>query len=180
MTQLVQPQTNLKLTAITDITAFLQSHGITFAQWDTPAQLSQTASPEEILAAYCDVLDPYMAANGYQTADVVNIHSGIENYPAIREKFLAEHTHAEAEVRFFVEGRGLFWFNLDGEPVFNVLCTAGDLISVPQGTKHWFDAGREPNVKAIRIFSNTEGWVPHYTGSNIDAEYRDPALVLTR
>ncbi|TVQ65003.1 MAG: cupin domain-containing protein [Spirulina sp. DLM2.Bin59] len=177
MTQLFKTQTQETLTEPAAIKAFLNRNGIIFEQWETPAQLTPTASPEEILAAYSDRVNPYMAAHGYQTADVVNIHPGIDNYPAIRAKFLAEHTHPEDEVRFFVEGEGLFWFNLDHEPVFNLRCCAGDLISVPQGTKHWFDAGEIPNVKAIRIFSTTEGWTPLYTGSGINEQYANLATV---
>ncbi len=171
MTRLYQVTSNKTINNPAEIKTFLNEKGIVFEQWSTPATLSQEASQAEVLAAYADVLAPYMEANGYQSADVVNIHAGIENYPAIRAKFLAEHTHAEDEVRFFVEGQGLFWFNLDGEAIFNVCCEAGDLISVPQGTKHWFDAGENPNVKAIRIFSNTEGWTPLYTGSNVEQDY---------
>ncbi|MFN6015358.1 MAG: cupin domain-containing protein, partial [Flavobacteriales bacterium] len=91
-----------------------------------------------------------------------------------RAKFLAEHTHSEDEIRFFVDGRGLFWFNLENEPVFNLLCEKGDLISVPEGTKHWFDAGEsDPFVKAIRIFIDMSGWVPHYTGSALEKRFAD-------
>lgn len=171
MTILHLVDSDQKITNPEEIKAFLNAKGIVFEQWETPVALAKEASPEEILGAYAAVLEPYMAAHGYQTADVVNIHGGIENYPAIRNKFLAEHTHSEDEVRFFVDGKGLFWFNLENEAVFNVCCEAGDLISVPQGTKHWFDAGVEPHVKAIRIFSNTEGWTPIYTESNVEQDY---------
>jgi 1,2-dihydroxy-3-keto-5-methylthiopentene dioxygenase len=171
MTVLHLVETEQKITNPEEIKTFLNKQGIIFEQWEPPATLARDASQEEILSAYADVLEPYMAANGYQTADVVNIHAGIENYPAIRNKFLSEHTHSEDEVRFFVDGKGLFWFNLEGESVFNVCCEAGDLISVPQGTKHWFDAGAIPHVKAIRIFSNTEGWTPLYTESNVEQDY---------
>jgi len=104
---------------------------------------------------------------------VININASTPNYEAVRAKFLAEHTHSEDEIRFFVDGKGLFWFNLEnGEPVFNLLCERGDLISVPEGTKHWFDAGAEnPFVKAIRIFIDMSGWVPHYTESGVDKKY---------
>lgn len=132
------------------------------------------ADQETVLHAYANSLKPYMEANGYQTADVINIHPETPNYEAIRNKFLSEHTHTEDEVRFFVEGQGHFWFNLDNDkdPIFNVLCEAGDLISVPANTKHWFDAGKEnPNVKAIRVFIDQSGWVPHYTESGIDKSY---------
>ena len=104
---------------------------------------------------------------------MISINSLTENYPAIRAKFLAEHTHSEDEIRFFVDGQGFFWFNLDGAPVFNVLCQKGDLISVPAGTKHWFDAGAEnPFVKAIRIFIDQSGWIPEYTASGIEKKYQ--------
>jgi 1,2-dihydroxy-3-keto-5-methylthiopentene dioxygenase len=115
-----------------------------------------------------------MEKGGYKTADVITINSLTENYDAIRTKFLAEHTHSEDEIRFFVDGQGLFWFNLETEPVFNLLCERGDLISVPEGTKHWFDAGENsPFVKAIRIFIDMSGWVPHYTESGIENEFKD-------
>jgi 1,2-dihydroxy-3-keto-5-methylthiopentene dioxygenase len=95
-----------------------------------------------------------------------------ENYDAIRSKFLAEHTHSEDEIRFFVDGKGIFWFNLETEPVFNLLCEKGDLISVPAGTKHWFDAGdNNPFVKAIRIFIDMSGWVPNYTESKLEQNF---------
>jgi 1,2-dihydroxy-3-keto-5-methylthiopentene dioxygenase len=115
-----------------------------------------------------------MKNGGYLTADVISINSLTENYKAIRNKFLAEHTHTEDEIRFFVDGTGLFWFNLENEPVFNLLCERGDLISVPAGTKHWFDAGEfNPFVKAIRIFIDMSGWVPHYTDSGIELKFHD-------
>ena len=53
-----------------------------------------------------------------------------------------------------------------------MLCQKGDLISVPAGTKHWFDAGVDnPFVKAIRIFIDQSGWTPEYTGSGIEKKY---------
>jgi 1,2-dihydroxy-3-keto-5-methylthiopentene dioxygenase len=113
-----------------------------------------------------------MKSGGYETADVISINSSTENYAAIRAKFLAEHTHSEDEIRFFVDGQGLFWFHLENEDVFNLLCERGDLISVPAGTKHWFDAGEmDPFVKAIRIFIDMSGWVPEYTNSGKENEF---------
>jgi 1,2-dihydroxy-3-keto-5-methylthiopentene dioxygenase len=59
------------------------------------------------------------------------------------------------------------------DPIFNVLCEAGDLISVPAHTRHWFDAGQsDPFVKTIRMFVDQSGWVPHYTESGIDRIYQ--------
>ncbi|MFN5636914.1 MAG: 1,2-dihydroxy-3-keto-5-methylthiopentene dioxygenase [Flavobacteriales bacterium] len=156
-----------------EIGAFLNQNGIFFDQWTCSVVFDDRASQEEILTAYSKDLKPFMERGGYLTADVISINSLTENYEAIRAKFLAEHTHSEDEIRFFVDGQGHFWFNLEGTPVFNVLCQKGDLISVPAGTKHWFDAGvNSPFVKAIRIFIDQSGWIPEYTQSGIDQKYR--------
>ena len=156
-----------------EIRNFLNARGIFFDQWEAQAVLADDADQETVLAAYAHVLKPYMAQNGYQVADVININSTTPNYEAVRQKFLGEHRHTEDEVRFFVDGQGAFWFNLeDGTPVFNVVCEAGDLISVPANTKHWFDAGEtNPFVKTIRIFIDPSGWVPHYTQSGVSERY---------
>ncbi|MDX2226135.1 MAG: cupin domain-containing protein [Verrucomicrobiae bacterium] len=168
------PDQNRQITDIPEIRRFLTDRNIWFDQWQASTPLPVEADQETVLAAYRHVLEPFMAQNGYKTADVINLNAHTPNYPAIRNKFLAEHRHTEDEVRFFVQGQGAFWFNLDNgsDPVFYVLCQAGDLISVPANTRHWFDAGAEnPSVKAIRIFIDASGWVPHYTDSGIDRQY---------
>lgn len=152
----------------------MNERGIFFDQWTADVIFEDTASQQEILDAYASSLTPFMKDGGYQTADVITINQLTENYEAIRAKFLSEHIHTEDEIRFFVDGQGLFWFNLETEPVFNLLCEQGDLISVPEGTKHWFDAGEHnPFVKAIRIFIDMSGWVPHYTDSKLEQRYTD-------
>ncbi|MFN5417825.1 MAG: 1,2-dihydroxy-3-keto-5-methylthiopentene dioxygenase [Flavobacteriia bacterium] len=166
------PDQNITITDSKEIRKFFNDRGIFFDQWTCDVIFDDTASQEEILNAYEKDLKPFMENGGYQTADVISINNLTENYEAIRAKFLAEHTHSEDEIRFFVDGQGLFWFNLESEPVFNLLCQKGDLISVPEGTKHWFDAGeKNPFVKAIRIFIDMTGWTPHYTGTEIEKKY---------
>jgi 1,2-dihydroxy-3-keto-5-methylthiopentene dioxygenase len=150
---------------------FLSERGIRYERWEATRELSDSSTQEEILKAYEGPLGKIMEEGQYQTADVINVNNQTEGLLAIRQKFLSEHTHSEDEVRFFVDGQGLFWFNLENEDVFSVLCTQGTLISVPANTKHWFDLGPEANVKAIRIFTDQAGWVPHYTDSKIDEQY---------
>lgn len=166
------PDEQRVISSTDEIRMYLNQQGIFFDQWSCSVVFDDRASQEEILEAYERDLKPFMERGGYLTADVISINSLTENYGAIRAKFLAEHTHSEDEIRFFVDGQGFFWFNLEGGPVFNVLCQKGDLISVPAGTKHWFDAGaNDPFVKAIRIFIDQSGWIPEYTGSGIDQKY---------
>lgn len=168
------PDKNIQINDVQEIRAFFEARNIFFDQWTCDVSFDDAATQEEILQAYEKDLKPFMKDGGYETADVISINKLTENYGAIRNKFLAEHTHSEDEIRFFVDGQGLFWFNLETEPIFNLLCEKGDLISVPAGTKHWFDAGeKEPFVKAIRIFIDMSGWVPHYTSSDVEKRYAD-------
>lgn len=168
------PEKQIKISEPLAIKTFLNQRGIFFDQWSCDVRFDDSASSDEILKAYEKDLTPFMQNGGYETADVISINSLTENYEAIRAKFLAEHIHTEDEIRFFVDGQGLFWFNLESEPVFNLLCQRGDLISVPAGSKHWFDAGEtNPFVKAIRIFIDMSGWVPHYTESKIELKFQD-------
>ncbi len=175
MTILEIPDQDLRITDRAAIGAYLDARGVVFERWDASAPLDRGAGQDEVLAAYAHALGPYMARHGYQSADVIRVHPQTPELHAVRAKFLEEHTHAEDEVRFFVEGKGAFWFNLGGqEPVFCLVCEAGDLISVPAGTRHWFDMGAEPLVTAIRVFTNPEGWVARYTGSDVAARYNKP------
>jgi 1,2-dihydroxy-3-keto-5-methylthiopentene dioxygenase len=114
-----------------------------------------------------------MKKNGYVNADVINVHKDTPNIEAIRQKFLSEHTHAEDEVRFFVDGEGEFFFHLkDRNEVFSLLCQKGDFISVPKGYTHWFDLAPKYHVKAIRVFMTPEGWVANYTNSGVEKKYQ--------
>jgi 1,2-dihydroxy-3-keto-5-methylthiopentene dioxygenase len=178
MALLSVPERNIQVSDSQQIKQFLGLRGIFFDQWSCDVDFEDDATSETILKAYEKDLLPFMLKGGYESADVISINSTTENYDAIRTKFLAEHTHSEDEIRFFVDGSGLFWFNLETEPVFNLLCERGDLISVPAGSKHWFDAGeKDPSVKAIRVFIDMSGWIPEYTNSKIELNYLDFKVV---
>lgn len=172
MAFLTIPDTNTVLRDPADIKQFLNARGVLYEQWEAAVEFDEEADQETIINAYSHKLKPYMEANGYQTADVINVKPTTPNLEMLRNKFLTEHIHTEDEVRFFVDGEGMFWFNRgEGDDVFCVTCHAGDLLSVPANTRHWFDLGPKNTVKAIRIFIDQSGWVPHYTESGVDLNY---------
>lgn len=171
MALLFLPQRNETVTDVEMIKTYLFERGVEFSQWKANCILSETDSQEKILAAYEHELRPFMQKNGFVSADVINVHPQTENLLAIREKFMKEHTHSEDEVRFFVDGEGKFWFHFESGEVVCLTCHQGDFLSVPKGAKHWFDLHPKYFVKAIRIFSNTEGWVANYTQSGIDSQF---------
>jgi len=148
------------------IAAELKKAGVRFERWAARHPVAPGASQDEVIAAYRDDIDRLMREEGYQSVDVISLKADHPDRAALREKFLSEHTHVEDEVRFFVAGAGQFSLHL-GDRVYDVLCEAGDLIGVPDGTRHWFDMSEAPHFVAIRLFTNKEGWVANYTGSPI-------------
>jgi 1,2-dihydroxy-3-keto-5-methylthiopentene dioxygenase len=144
----------------------LAANGGRIERWEASHPLKPGASPEDILAAYNAEIDRLKAERGYLDADVVSIKPGNPNWPALRPKFLAEHTHDDDEVRYFVEGSGAFYLHI-GDRVLQIVGEAGDLLSVPKGVSHWFDGGEVGDFTCIRVFTSKEGWIAHYTGDAI-------------
>ncbi|MCM5703965.1 1,2-dihydroxy-3-keto-5-methylthiopentene dioxygenase [Larsenimonas salina] len=143
----------------------LGAHGIRFERWPLKA-LSESADQAEILAAYSEEVERLRREEGFQSADVIHMTPDHPDKDALRTKFLDEHRHDEDEVRFFVRGEGVFYLHLDNR-VYAIGCAQGDLMSVPTGTPHWFDMGPAPAFSCIRLFTRTEGWIAHMTGSPI-------------
>ncbi|MFO1238510.1 MAG: cupin domain-containing protein [Alphaproteobacteria bacterium] len=156
------------------IAAELATIGVTFERWTASAPLAPGAGQAEVLEAYKADVERLRAAHGYQSVDVVRMNPDHPDRAAMRAKFLAEHVHADDEVRFFVEGQGAFYLRVGGK-VYCVICEAGDLISVPKDTTHWFDAGDRPLFCAIRMFTTPDGWVATFTGDAIATRF--PAFV---
>lgn len=159
----------LRTEDVAEIAAELSGHGISLQRWAT-VPLAGDAGQDEVLAAYAAEVAEVSAE--YPIVDVVRLvpDDGDPGWPALataaRTKFLDEHTHDEDEVRFFVEGAGCFYLHL-GDKVYALVCTEGDLVSVPAGTTHWFDMGTRPRFCAIRFFQEADGWVAGFTGDPI-------------
>lgn len=155
------------------IRAYLAPFGIDYDRWEVAGRIGERATSEEILAAYEPEVDELKQRGGYIAADVVDIMADTPNLQAMLDRFNKEHRHAEDEVRFIVEGRGIFYVHPEPSgPVFSIQVDVGDLINVPAGTRHWFDLCADRRIRAIRLFREKAGWTPQYTGDEIAAEYQ--------
>lgn len=152
------------------IATVLGGLGVRFERWSAEGVLEADADQESVLKAYADPVKRLMDQYGFQSVDVISLGSDHPKKHELRAKFLNEHTHSDFEVRFFVEGRGLFYLHPD-EKVYAVLCEQGDLISVPAHVKHWFDMGANPDFKCIRLFTTPDGWEADFTGSPISGQF---------
>ncbi len=162
---------NRRIEDVDEIREFLEPFGIWYEKWDVEGRIGDDPTNEEILEAYAPEIDRLKEKGGFVTADVINVTPDVEGLDAMLNKFNKEHTHSEDEVRFTVKGGGIFHVNPENGPVFAVQVESGDLINVPEGTKHWFDLCSDKTIRCIRLFLDTSGWSPHYTDSDVADNY---------
>jgi 1,2-dihydroxy-3-keto-5-methylthiopentene dioxygenase len=161
-----QPHHGISYTDFATIQDHLHSLGVQFQQWNTDYPLAEDADQNTILKVYKEPINALKQKHNFQSIDVIHVNSDHPEKVAIRKKFQAEHLHDDFEIRFFINGRGLFYLHVAGK-VYVVLCEKGDLISVPANTKHWFDMGENPQFTCIRLFTNAYGWVANFTNDPI-------------
>ena len=166
------PDENRTITAPEEVRAYLAGIGIDYERWEPAHEVAAGAPTEEILAAYAPEIERLKEQGGYVTADVIDVHAQTPGLEAMLNKFNSEHWHDEDEVRFIIEGRGLFHIHPQESAVVAIEVEAGDLIRVPRGTWHWFDLCAERQIRAIRLFQDPSGWTPHYTHSGVDKNYQ--------
>jgi 1,2-dihydroxy-3-keto-5-methylthiopentene dioxygenase len=158
------------------VRAFLGEAGIEYERWQPARPVADGAPPEEILAAYEPEIARLKASGGYVTADVIDVKPSTPGLDAMLAKFSREHWHDEDEVRFILEGRGIFHIHPRTGPVFAIEVDKGDLIRVPRGTWHWFDLCSDRRIRAIRLFQDPAGWTPNYTDSGVDRGFEPVCL----
>lgn len=158
------------VTDFPEISTQLAKINVQFERWQADHEFSLTTDSESIIAAYQTSINKLKNEFGFQSVDVINVYPDHPNKAQLRQKFLAEHTHDDFEVRFFVYGRGLFYLHVENK-IYVVLCDQGDLISVPSDTLHWFDMGENPDFKCIRLFTNPDGWIANFSGTNISENF---------
>ena len=163
---------NRRLDDPNEIREFLAPFGIWYERWDVEGRIGPDATNEEILEAYAPEIERLKEQGGFVTADVINVKADTPNLDAMLDKFNKEHTHSEDEVRFTVSGRGIFHIHPENGPVFAVQVESGDLINVPEGTRHWFDLCDDRNIRCIRLFEDMSGWSPHYVQDGVHANYQ--------
>jgi 1,2-dihydroxy-3-keto-5-methylthiopentene dioxygenase len=152
------------------ITGTLRHIGVRFERWQALRALAPGDDDAAVMRIYQRDIERLMREGGYQSVDVVRCLPDDPARQTLRAKFLDEHTHDDDEVRFFVEGAAVFYLRVGGK-VYMTRCERNDLISVPAGTRHWFDMGAVPHFTAIRLFTSPQGWVARFTGDTVSARF---------
>lgn len=114
---------------------------------------------------YQPTIDSLKASKGYIQQDEINIRPDTPGLDELLKKFDDEHLHDEDEVRFVLEGEGIFDIRSSDDRWMRVRVEPGDLIVVPGGRYHRFELTPSRTMQCVRLFQDVSGWVPKYRAS---------------
>ncbi|MDQ0272801.1 1,2-dihydroxy-3-keto-5-methylthiopentene dioxygenase [Cytobacillus purgationiresistens] len=153
-----------------DVAAFLEKQEVIYENWEI-AKLGDNLrekydlSEEEkqaILDTFSTEIKTISERRGYEAADIISLSDSNPNLDELLKNFKREHHHTDDEVRFIASGHGVFIIQGSDDRFFEVHLDPGDLISVPENTRHYFTLSDDRKVVAVRLFVTPEGWVPVY------------------
>jgi 1,2-dihydroxy-3-keto-5-methylthiopentene dioxygenase len=107
-------------------------------------------------------IDRLKAARGYVSQDIVELSPATPDLSQICAKFSAEHLHTDDEVRYVLDGEGIFDIRSADDRWMRVTVQKGDLIVVPADRYHRFSLTDLQHIRCVRLFQDATGWVPHY------------------
>src|SRR5690606_12004533 len=170
--------TNERIKGEQAVREFLAQYEVIYEHWDT-SKLREDLKEKFVLTdeEKQEILDTFDAdirdlasRRGYLTWDVITLSEATPNLEELLAKFENVHTHTEDEVRAITAGQGIFIIKGNDEiGYFYVELEAGDVISVPEHTPHFFTLMENKKIVAVRLFIETEGWIAH--------PHHDPSFV---
>ncbi|MEA5521517.1 acireductone dioxygenase [Limnoraphis robusta] len=136
------------------------------------------AEKKQVLQELEHYFEQLKQTDGYQSRDLIVLHPDIPNLDSLMAKFESCHTHADDEVRYIIDGEGVFGFVCPDGSQMELTIQPEEYINVPAESEHWFHLTDKKRIKAVRYFITTEGWVPEYTETKIRIKYQTNSLVM--
>jgi len=125
--------------------------------------LSWSVPPGE--KARAELIAAVKREHGYVDEDFVELRPELPNIDEICAKFDREHYHTEDEVRFVVDGEGIFDVRDESDRWIRIEVTPGDMIVIPARAHHRFYLTERKQIRCMRLFANHDGWAPLYRES---------------
>lgn len=147
-----------------EIKAIMAEYGVPYERWGVRA--TNAAADDQILELYKPEIEKLKTEREYQTTDLVALRKDTPNLDVISAKFDKEHHHIDDEVRFTVEGEGVFEINYTDSDRLKFTAEPGDLIVIPAMRRHLFYLTDKKNIRCIRLFKTKEGWEAIYEKAN--------------
>lgn len=172
---ILQLENGTTYTNYSDIERELAPLGIHLNHWSINPELQPLLAQDhlteeekqQVLTALEHHFEHLRDTAGYQSRDLIVLHPAIPNFDGLVAKFNQTHTHTEDEVRYILDGDGIFGFVYSDGTQVELTVQPQEYINVPAGTEHWFYLTSARRIKAVRYFVTTEGWTPNYTNTAI-------------
>ncbi|MFT7518020.1 MAG: 1,2-dihydroxy-3-keto-5-methylthiopentene dioxygenase [Kiritimatiellia bacterium] len=159
------------------VAATLRTIGYNLQTWSVgddealAALLQKDALSTEEKEQVLDTLDHYFQTlktdKGYAARDLVVLHPAIPGLDEKLKTFATPHTHTDDEVRYVIDGDGVFGLVLsDGEQA-EIMVERQEYLSVPANAEHWFRLSSSKRIKCIRYFAENPVWQADFTETKI-------------
>jgi len=132
--------------------------------------LSWSVSGDE--AERTAMIDKIKRERSYVDQDFVALLPNTPDLEKICAKFDKEHYHTEDEVRFVVEGEGIFDVRDQADSWIRIEVKEGDIIIIPARTHHRFYLTDAKHIRCMRLFANHDGWAPLYRSAMAETTSR--------
>ena len=116
-------------------------------------------------------------SDGYQSQDLIVLHPEHSQPRCPAARVYAIHTHDDDEVRYIVDGEGIFGFVMPDNQIL-LTVEAGEYINVPAGTEHWFVLTATKRIKAVRYFTTMDGWSKLHRSAHRDHRMNDAGSLI--
>ena len=150
---------NKTITERPEIKSFLDQYGIYIEFWN---DINLNHNLSDPLEKYKESIEKLKQKFNYVSADCCSLNSSNTNLDNILKPFMTEHHHTDDEVRFTVEGEGIFGICPKDKTEFEIHVEPGDLILIPANVRHWFKLTDKKNICCLRIFKENPKWEAVY------------------
>jgi 1,2-dihydroxy-3-keto-5-methylthiopentene dioxygenase len=110
--------------------------------------------------AYAQPLQAIRDARGYVEMDQIYLGATTPDLDGLCARFFLEHLHTDEEIRFVVDGAGIFDLRDVNDAWMRVHVEAGDVIIVPANKYHRFTLDGQRTITCKRLFQDNSGWTP--------------------
>lgn len=160
---------------LNEIAETLKPLNIKLAYWPVAADVKSLleknvltdAEKEAVLKGLDLYFNELKEKAGYQSRDLIVLHQDLSGLEDLLQKFNKAHTHDDDEVRYIIDGAGVFGFQFSDGSQVALTVEASEYINVPKDTVHWFYLTPSRRIKAVRYFTDTKGWTPVYTNDSV-------------
>ncbi|MDG9757473.1 acireductone dioxygenase [Pseudomonas sediminis] len=138
-----------------DIASTLAAAGIDYRQVELPAALRPGCEQAEFDAAYGLWLQAFMGKEGHVQQELFNLQRNHPQKLELRARHLDEQSQSTASAWLFLGGFAQLSLHLE-DHVYMLQGEKGDLLSLPAGTRYWFDLGEEPHALVARLSASED------------------------